>query len=51
MADRLILDTKLREILGNSNIYYNPPASVQRKYDAIRYSIKRIENGFSDNSV
>jgi hypothetical protein len=51
MADRLILDTKLREILCNSNIYYNPPASVQMKYDAIRYSRKRIENVFADNSV
>jgi hypothetical protein len=51
MADRLILDTKFREILGSGNVYFQPPASVQMRYDAIRYSPKRIENRFANNSV
>lgn len=51
MANRLDLDTKFREILGSGNVYYNPPASVQMHYDAIRYSLKKIENKFANNSV
>lgn len=51
MANRLDLDTKLREILGCGNVYFQPPSSVQMKYDAIRYSRKKIESTFANNSV
>lgn len=49
MASRLELHEELCAILGNRNAYYQPPASVQMKYDAIRYSlagkdIKRANN-------
>ena len=51
MATRLNLDNKFREILGNDNVYFNPPESVRMKYEAIRYSRKKIENAFANNSV
>lgn len=51
MANRLDLDNKFREILGNGNVYFNPPESVKMKYEAIRYSRKQIVNEFANNSV
>ena len=51
MATRLNLDNKFREILGNGNVYFNPPESVKMQYEAIRYSRKTIENEFANNSV
>jgi hypothetical protein len=39
MADRLELQAAFEEILGSRNVYFNPPASVQMKYDAIRYQL------------
>ena len=51
MANRLNLQTELENILGSRNVYFQPPASVQMKYDAIRYSRKNIQNRFANNSV
>lgn len=51
MATRLNLDNKFREILGNNNVYFNPPESVKMNYEAIRYTRKTIENKFANNSV
>ncbi len=51
MANRLDLDKKFREILGNGNVYFNPPESVKMRYDAIRYSLKKMESKFANNSV
>lgn len=50
MASRLKLHEELCEILGTRNVYFQPPASVMMKYDAIRYSLadpnlKRADNG------
>lgn len=38
MASRLKLHEELCNILGTRNVYFQPPASVIMKYDAIRYS-------------
>ena len=38
-ASRLELHEVLCEILGNRNVYYQPPSTVHMKYDAIRYSL------------
>ena len=38
MATRLDLQNELEEMLGSKNVYYRPPANIQMKYDAIRYS-------------
>lgn len=51
MVDRPELQTKLEELLGNENVYYQPPASVQMKYPAIVYSRSNIENKFANNLV
>lgn len=42
MASRLELQSKLEELNGNRNVYYQPPASVKIEYDAIIYSKKDI---------
>ncbi len=39
MARRLQLHEKLCKILGTRNVYFQPPASLKIKYDAIVYSI------------
>ena len=46
---RLELHEILCEILGSRNVYYQPPASVQMQYPAIRYSRYNIENEPADN--
>jgi hypothetical protein len=51
MADRLDLQTLLEDILGSRNVYFDPPESVKMQYDAIRYSVKRINNTFANNNV
>ena len=51
MANRLNLQTELENLLGSRNVYFQPPANVQMKYDAIRYSRKNIQNRFANNSV
>lgn len=48
-ASRLELHTQLEELLGNKNVYYNPPASKQMQYDAIRYSLSSINSRFANN--
>lgn len=35
---RIELGRMLAEILGNSNIYYQPPSNVQMSYPCIKYS-------------
>lgn len=39
MRSRIDLQSKLEELLGSRNVYYNPPANHQMKYNAIRYSL------------
>ena len=39
MGTRLELHDEFCAILGSSNVYFQPPASVLMKYDAIRYSL------------
>lgn len=35
---RLNLHEELCEVLGNRNVYYNPPESIRMKYPCIRYT-------------
>ena len=49
MASRLELQTKLEELLGSKNVYYQPPENVKIVYPAIVYSkskpnIKRADD-------
>lgn len=51
MASRLELQTKLEELLGSRNVYFQPPASVKMKYPAIVYELDDINNKFANDSV
>ena len=51
MRDRLTLQSMLEEILGSSNVYFQPPASVMMKYPAIRYKLSDIENQHANDGV
>lgn len=51
MASRIDLQEKLEELLGSSNVYYQPPASVKMEYPAIRYSRKNIDKKSADNAA
>ncbi len=48
-ARRLELHEILCEILGNRNAYYDPPASVEMSYDAIRYKLSKINTRNANN--
>lgn len=37
MATRTELNAKFKQILGNDNVYYQPPESAKLKYDCIIY--------------
>ena len=51
MASRLDLHETLCAILGNRNVYFQPPPSVQMKYPAIVYKRKTIEKRSANNSA
>lgn len=42
MASRLELQTKLEELLGSRNVYYQPPENIKMEYPAIKYSKEKI---------
>lgn len=43
MASRLKLQKALESLMGNRNVYFQPPASNKMSYPAIRYSLKDID--------
>ena len=49
MADRLELHSVLQELLGSSNVYYQPPESIKMQYDAIRYTQKAIDSKYAND--
>lgn len=48
---RLELHEILCGLLGSRNAYFQPPESVQIKYDAIVYSRRAIEPVYANNQV
>lgn len=50
MATREELQVKLEELLKSRNVYYNPPANIQMKYDAIRYSLSELVSSYANNN-
>lgn len=50
MGTRIELQSKLEEILGSRNVYYQPPENLKMEYPAIRYSINNIESNHADNT-
>ena len=49
MADRLELHSVLQELLGSSNVYYQPPNTRQIQYDAIRSSTPPIDSKYAND--
>ena len=49
MNRRVELQTKLEELLGSRNVYYQPPESVKMEYPCIRYSKNDISSRHADN--
>ena len=50
MGTRLELQSKLEELLGSKNVYYQPPESLRIEYPAIIYSKNKIDVRRADNS-
>ena len=49
MNNRLKLQSKLEELLGSKNVYYQPPESLKMEYPAIRYSKSKIDSRHADD--
>lgn len=49
MGSRLELHEELCEALGSRNVYYQPPASVEMSYPAIRYNKDYINSVYANN--
>ena len=43
MANRLDLHKELCELIGSTNVYFQPPASLSMKYPCVKYSLSRID--------
>lgn len=51
MASRLQLQSKLEELLGTKNVYYQPPESKKLQYTAIVYSKSRFDGIHANDSM
>lgn len=49
MDRQLELQEILKNILGSSNVYFQPPSSVKMEYPCIVYQRDNIEQKFADN--
>lgn len=49
MPTRLELHAKLVELLGSTNVYFQPPESQKLNYPAIVYSKNDLKNNFADD--
>ena len=50
MASRLSLQTKLEELLGSENVYYQPPSSFEMVYPCIRYTLSTKDVKYANNA-
>lgn len=48
---RLELHTMLQNIVGNNNVYYQPPSTITMTYPAIVYTRSNINNIYADDDV
>jgi len=49
MASRLELQSKLEELLGSKNVYYQPPENYKINYPAIIYTKSDIDSTHANN--
>ena len=51
MASRLSLHNDLIGIIGNSNVYFQPPETVKLKYPCFIYKLVGANVGAADNDI
>lgn len=51
MASRLILKSKLEELLESSNVYYQAPEAEKMSYPAIRYTKSDIQDWHANDAT
>lgn len=49
MSRRIELGQKLKEILGSSNVYFQPPDNLKMSYPCIRYRLEGGNTEYADN--
>ena len=49
MANRLDLGIELRNILGNSNVYFQPPESIRLSYPCAIYELTDMDTVYANN--
>lgn len=45
------MQSKLEELLGSKNVYYQPPESVKMEYPAIKYSVDDIDKKSANDAA
>lgn len=48
-ANQEKLQKMLEDLLGSENVYYQPPAAVKMKYDAIVYDLSAMNTKYANN--
>lgn len=48
---RLELQTELEELMGNRNVYYQPPSNIKMEYPCIRYTWSKIKPEYANNHI
>ena len=51
MATRLDLQTEFENLLGNRNVYFQPPSSLTMKYPCIRYALSDKDLKYADGRI
>lgn len=51
MSKRLELHQKLVEVLGSTNVYFQPPSTVKMTYPAIVYSRSALDMRHANNDI
>lgn len=51
MRSRLEFDSELRDLIGNSNVYFQPPESIRLKYPCIIYKRTDVDIKHADNKA
>ena len=49
--NRVLLEEKLRSILGSNNVYFQPPSNRTIEYPAIIYSLNDVKTISADNNT
>jgi len=50
MAQRLLLHSLLKELMGGGKVYFQPPQNVQMEYPCILYHQDNADTRFADNN-